>query len=73
MKSDDKDEILLVRVSVQDSGIGIPKSKHVSHVIFLQEKCTEIVAYQKSLFKSFSQVDESITRLYGGSGLGLAM
>lgn len=29
--------------------------------------------HKESLFKSFSQVDESITRLYGGSGLGLAM
>lgn len=45
----------LIRVSVQDTGIGIPKSS------------------QPHLFESFSQLDASVRRKYGGSGLGLSI
>lgn len=44
-----------VRFVVQDSGIGIAKSK------------------QERLFEAFIQADESMTREYGGSGLGLSI
>ena len=44
-----------LRLSVADTGIGIPKPK------------------QEMLFKSFSQVDNSNTRKFGGTGLGLVI
>ena len=46
---------VLLRFSVRDTGIGIPREK------------------VDVLFKSFSQVDSSATREYGGAGLGLAL
>ena len=49
------DQDVLVRFSVQDTGIGIPRDR------------------MHRLFKSFSQVDASTTRKYGGTGLGLAV
>jgi len=44
-----------IKISVQDTGIGIPKDRI------------------SSVFKAFTQVDESDTRKYGGSGLGLSI
>jgi PAS domain S-box-containing protein len=45
----------VVRISVVDTGIGIPKEG------------------MSRLFESFSQVDSSTTRKYGGTGLGLTI
>ena len=44
-----------IRISVKDTGIGIPKDK------------------QESIFRAFEQVDGSIAREYGGTGLGLSV
>jgi len=52
---DASDELATVRVTVSDTGIGIPPDQ------------------MDRLFKSFSQVDTSSTRRFGGTGLGLVI
>ncbi|MGI9502591.1 MAG: ATP-binding protein, partial [Geminicoccaceae bacterium] len=48
-------DMVLLTLSVRDTGIGIPTDR------------------MNRLFKSFSQVDASTTRRYGGTGLGLVI
>ncbi len=48
-------DMVLLTLSVRDTGIGIPADR------------------MNRLFKSFSQVDASTTRRYGGTGLGLVI
>jgi len=45
----------MIRVSVTDTGIGIPEDRY------------------EDVFKSFEQLEESISREYGGTGLGLSI
>jgi signal transduction histidine kinase/CheY-like chemotaxis protein/HPt (histidine-containing phosphotransfer) domain-containing protein len=54
-KRTETDNSVLVRFSVQDSGIGISPDE------------------KNRLFRPFGQVDESTTRRFGGSGLGLVI
>ncbi len=49
------DNRIKLKVTVADTGIGIPEDK------------------LEKLFKRFSQVDDSITRQFGGTGLGLVI
>jgi signal transduction histidine kinase/DNA-binding NarL/FixJ family response regulator len=51
----EKDNDLIIRFEVHDTGIGIPEDMH------------------RSIFKSFVQADTSISRKYGGTGLGITI
>ena len=53
VQGEQEDGVDWIRMSVSDSGIGIPPEK-IDHV-----------------FDEFSQADETTTRDYGGTGLGL--
>jgi two-component system, sensor histidine kinase and response regulator len=51
--ADDQDEHVLLRLRVEDQGIGLAQSQ------------------QERIFQAFAQADDSTTRRYGGTGLGL--
>jgi len=52
---DDQDNNLGIKISIQDTGIGLSLKN------------------QKKLFKAFTQADTTITREFGGTGLGLVI
>ncbi len=54
LEKDLGDQVVL-RMTIEDTGIGIPKEKHAS------------------IFESFTQADGTMTRRYGGTGLGTAI
>lgn len=69
----------LVKVSVADTGVGIPPHSEPAfsfRITFRDATTTmtltlfssRLASEMDRLFKSFSQIDSSITRSYGGSG-----
>jgi signal transduction histidine kinase len=61
------DNKVRVYLDVEDTGIGIPAQSWCSSAPSTGAHSSEM----DKLFQSFSQIDESITRSFGGSGLGL--
>ncbi len=69
-------EVGEVIVEVNSKGVGLANGRFDSYEITIAVRDTGIGIAQDRmdrLFKSFSQVDASTTRRFGGTGLGLAM